>query len=290
MIFTISAHVTVDFSGIGGTKTVVPGKLTYDDVGVPTQVEFEYPGGDANLINKVLAGNFGEGLVGQHLTIATHHRQQVLTTLETINHIGFGDRNTIIFRGHVGASQTVDPAKAGLAATAWHFKLANLKLGHGDEWVQYPPPPNQPDVVRGPQSLSRIRFIVNNREWTLTDEMFRSWKNNPNPSVPVESGTLTTPYVANDTDASVAAVAGDIEQLLTVALGRKVRFVSMAKVDAEGDLIAANSRAGHVEPFNIGGTPPVDNWHGGVLRTFVEGAQPIVAANRGWWYETLGYY
>lgn len=290
MTFTISAHVTVDLSKLGGNKASVPGKLTNDEVGVPTEVEFEFPGASSEVICKLLAGEIGGEIIGQQLIITTHLGMQVIATLEAISHIEFQNGKNVSIRGSIGNSQIIDPAKSAATAYAWQFSLANLKLRHGDEWVEYPPPPKQENVVHGPQSLSRIRFSVAGREWVLTDEMYRFWKNCPDPSTPVESGTLTTPYSPCDTSTAVALLAEDIEMILTLALGRGIRFASISKIDAGGGLIAASSRRVHIDPFNVGGSPPIDNWNGGVLRSLIESAQPVIAANRIWWTATLGLY
>ena len=270
----------------------MPGKLTYDDLGVPSQVQFDIPGASTQAINAVLADDGLAALIGQSMIVATHDGRQIKTTLTALGRVGFEDGNTIRVDAYVGPSETTSEAAAAEKAAAWHLGLANVGLRGGDEWVEHPAASEGSAGPKGGgRSLSRLRFTVGGRAWTLTDELFRARRAGAKPSiVPVESASLTTPFAEGDTAGGVAAVASDIEQVLRLALSRDVRFVSVSTQGADGTLLTSTSRAVHVQPANVGGSPPIDNWREGVLAGLLEVAQPIVAGDRDWWHRTLGLY
>ncbi len=292
MRLTISAQVTVDLTAIGGRKGQFPGKLSYDDLGVPAEVEFDAAASSDDTINATTDRDKLAKIVGQPIVVATHHERLVKTTLAALGRVSFHDGSTIRFNAHVGPSETTTAAAAVANAATWRFDLANVRLHIGDEWVEHHlPAPDGGEPRPNGRSRSRLRFTVDGREWMLTDELFRMRRNGAKPAnVPVESATLTTPFVQGDTAATVAKVALDVEQLLRLALCRDVRFVTLSAQDSDGNLLTSTSRAVHVEPEYVGGRPPVDNWHAGVLRAFVEAGQPVLAADREWWHHTLGLY
>lgn len=292
MRLSISAQVTVDLTAIGGRKGQFPGKLSYDDLGVPAEVEFDAVASSDDTINATTDRDKLAAIVGQQIVVATHHDWLVKTTLAALGRVSFHDGNTIRFNAHVGPSDTTTAAAAVANAATWRFDLANAHLRIGDEWVEHHLPAQADGAPRpNGRSCSRLRFVVEGREWTLTDELFRTRRNGAKPAnVPVESATLTTPFVKGDTAAAVAAIALDVEQLLRLALCRDVRFVTVSALDGDGNLLTSASRAVHVEPEYVGGRPPVDNWHAGVLRSLIEAARPVVAADREWWHHTLALY
>lgn len=287
MLTTISADVSIDLTSLGVQRPRVPGKLVCDGLGVPAEVEFDAPGASTAALNAILRGGGLDALLGQSLAIATHDGRRVQTVLAAIGHVAFDDGNTVLIRAHVGPSRTVH-AHAGGATTpaAWHLSLTNVRLRRGDDWVEHPPSSG------GGVSLSRLRFTVGGRERSLIDEHLRTRRKAgaPPANAPVESAALTSPFLPGDAESMVATIAADLEQLLRFGLGRDVRFVSLSTLDAAGGVLASTSRAVHVEPEGVGAGGPVNNWQTGVLRQFLERAQPVVAAEPEWWQRTLGLH
>jgi hypothetical protein len=112
----------------------------------------------------------------------------------------------------------------------------------------------------------------------------------PDATLPLVTATLTTSAHPDDTEDAVAEIAGDIELLLSLALGRDVRWLSRSRLDGQEYATETLHRNVLVHPFNQAGHPVVDNWTPGILKPFLQTASAALAEDREWWRKTLSMY
>jgi hypothetical protein len=176
-------------------------------------------------------------------------------------------------------------------AVRWLFKMANVRLLVGDEKTNLPLPPGRDPKTTIPGfTLNKIRFNIAGREWTLTDQLMdaRAQKNSDiDVSEPVVSGLLETTVIPGEEPAAVISVARDIEVLLSLAMSRGVRVVSISKVNRAGVALSETMRAGWVPPFNRVGFTPLENDRPQSLKLFLETVYPTFSGLRAWNSQTL---
>jgi len=100
---------------------------------------------------------------------------------------------------------------------------------------------------------------------------------------PIASGTLSTEFVAGDSEGRLQEMASDICDLLTFALARDVKWIACGCFTNEGKSQKEIYRAPGLFPFNQHGTPTIDNWVEGNLTRFLEVASLPLQEAREWW-------
>lgn len=294
MIFTISAHATLDLTSLGKSAAqTCPAKLTYGHTGSPEKLEIEVEGVAVNVVNALLNDGLGDSLVGQRAVIADDNGRRVESELAALTLIQPGAQR-VSLTYLLGKSEIAEVAD-GSPVAYWCFRLSNVHLNHGDEWVQRPAARvRNPDgsVPLGGKSLSRVRFTIDGREWELTDEFFtlpRDVRTAQAGEVTV-SGTLRTVAQEGDSLPAVAAVAENICYLLTLALARDVKVTMALPLDAAEKVIQGRTTPVFVHPSGKGDASPVDNYGGHVLKRFVESSYAAVAGDRKWWAKTIAMF
>jgi hypothetical protein len=289
MLNPINGRVVVDLSASNGGVVECGGSVFFDQNNQPVELDLRLASFSDDVRTQALCGRVDECLGGAPVRIRLSDGREMSATLEIVSNISFNSAGEAVARCLIGEAHSgkQDQDLEG----SWRFDLTNVKLRICDIKSETPAPAGVPAHLRG-WRLDKIAFTVAGREWLLKDEMFGEWKKqrDRNIHVPIVSATLTTPFQANDTAEGVCEIADVIAALLTLALGRSVRAAKVEHLDKNQNSIWWSVRNLLAFPFSRSGFPPIDNWQFGTVKTFIEGAYPIVVADRKWWLATLGMY
>jgi hypothetical protein len=206
----------------------------------------------------------------------------------------------------------------------WVFGLSNYRIHIGDQKTEIPVPtrvqvtpemaaefndlkekwheafpnsgiPKSPPVTPAEITLkpgwrnNRITFTFAGRIWTLDDDLLGRWPNEDHKiSEPVRSGTLATAVQEGDTEDAVQQVADDISDLLSLALGRDIKWVQCGRRNDDGAIQSLQYRKPGLLAFNQHGTRLADNWEPLNIKQFLEAGETVLVADREWWSVTIG--
>jgi hypothetical protein len=294
MILNISAHATLDLTALGKpAATTCAATLTYGHLGAPEKVRVVVDGVTSEVINGLMGGGLGDSLAGQAITIADDHGRRVQSRLEALTLVEpLAQQVALSFV--LGESTITDQADE-TPISIWNFRLSNVHLNTGDEKVERPLPrvdvPVGTKLLRG-WSLSKIRFTIEGREWELTDDFFTLSREarKAQAKEAVVSGTLRTAARHGDDRGTIARIAENICYLLTMALSRDIKITMVLALDSEERIISGITTPYFIHPSGRGEASPVDNYDGGVLRSFIELAYLTFAKDREWWAKTIGLF
>jgi hypothetical protein len=208
----------------------------------------------------------------------------------------------------------------------WRVRLSNLKLQRGDVKSLIPAPTNfaltdeQKNNLRQGIDMyystvtdkkdtkddlndfqmsngfksDKIVYRWASREWELTDDKSGKWGTNYDDiSVPIISGSLTTPYQQNDTECSITELAEELALLLSFALGRDIKPCGI-ELQENQQVLFSHRFYSPVNPFNDKGEKLIDNgdvrWQAGNIKQFIESAEIEFNNDKEWWKRTLGLF
>jgi len=285
----LDVTAVVDLSDAGSGVREFPGKLLFDHNDQAVELELLLAGLDKKLTEKALADEASDFLGGKAVSLRLADRREIRTTIKGVAGSRFNLPAEVFVYCVLGNAEfgtLVQPLQG-----AWSFRLTNVKLRRYDLTTQTPAPPGLPDDQRG-WTLDRMTLNLGGRGWELKDELFCQAKKQreANIQVPLVTASLRTPVHAHDTPESVSRDADAIAALLTLALARSVQAVKLEHVDTGGNCDWWRTRDLVAYAFGQFGFPAVDNWESGTLRSFIEHAYPVVAADRAWWLPTLGRF
>lgn len=286
MLTCSDARVLVDLSASSGGIVECTGSLIFDYNDQPVELDLSLAKFNQDARTQVLSGQADECLGGASVTIHLPDDREIRATIQIVSNINCDSDGEIVARCLIGKVQSGirDQDLEG----SWRFNLTNVKFRFYDIKSETPAPPGVPAHLCS-WRLDKIAFAVAGREWLLKDEMFGQWKKQRDCDVhvPIVSATLTTPVQSNETAEEVCEIADSIAALLTLALGRSVRAVKIEHLDKDENSTWWSVRNVLALPLSCSGFSPVDNWECETVKTFVEGAYPIVADDRKWWLATL---
>ncbi len=265
-----------------------------DDVGRPDEVELRLtlsnpitpqqlfqPGGLDYLRDREIITELDDDttISGKILAVAN----------QSLRHTG-----EVTLRLLLNSTQRKDPSANAADTKTWSFGLSNLTLSIGDATTSRPVPDNAgASKVPAGWTRNKIHVTVGGREWTLTDLFIgssRTKKEGLDITKPLHSGTLSTPFQADEEAEAVSQIATDLTSLLSFALGRGVEWVSRSALNAEGKAKAIAYSGVFLTPFKQQSPAPVDNFAPGVLKGFLEGAYPAYVSDREWFHRTIGFF
>ncbi len=288
----VSAKIQIDLAAIDDDRSILDGAFVFDHNSQPIEIELDLTGASAATLNKLMQGGM-HLLDGAAVSATLEDAREMDATIGMVSGVCPTHMGSVTVTGKLANASIRDPSMLNAVTASWQYKLTNIKLNLGDEKSLYPLPQGaDPNKTPRGWTLNKLRFVMGGREWVLTDDFMNKWRKDdaPDAALPLVTATLTTTAQAADTEEAVSEIAGDIELLLTLALGRDVQSVSRSRIDNQGNTIETLHRSVVVHPFNQAGHPVVDNWTPGTLNPFLEAASNIVAADRKWWRRTLKFY
>lgn len=320
---TKNAKVTLDLTPLGKDVVECDATIEFNVMGQPETIAVIIGGLKAAHLNRLLGGTlsvadvFGKvsfsGTVEGGSSVGG-----VLTFIKSVD-IGFAEATLECYFD----SATVTSASAAVGApTRWVFGLANYRIAIGDISTELPPPELDPQKIakikaslqayhetiegivktteqidaeyksfkslHGEKRLNRIDFAFAGRKWTLTDDYFGRWPKEPSRlAEPMRSGSLSTDCQEGDSAGSLQQIADDISDLLSLALGRDIKWVQCESQLEDGASQSIQFRKPGLLAFNQNRSCLSDNWETGNLRKFLEGGEKVLVADRGWWSATI---
>lgn len=318
------AKVQVDLTPIRKGVVECDSSIAFNSLDQPEAITVAVTGLAADQLNTFCKGSLavGEVVGNPEISGVMEGGDSFSGRLAFIKAVNLGPTGVLLECILEGVSRR--SAQGGTAKGVWTFGLANYRVGIGDVSTELPPPtnavtPEKADEIRaaiakyhkvvgkqegsdeatsaqteikvlhGPKRLNRIVFSFAGREWTLDDDLFGRWpKDDSAISEPVRSGTLSAGHRAGDSGDVLRQAADDISCLLSLALGRDIKWVLFGQRDEHGAILEAQYRNPGLLAFNQHGSRLADNWTGGNLKRFLEAGEAAVIADRDWWAVTVG--
>jgi hypothetical protein len=320
----VCAKVTVDLGPLGKGKTECEGTLQWGQLEQPEYLSIAIGGLSAAEINKFTEkGNLTiEAIFGDKKIVGLpSNGQRFDAEIVFIRDVEFG-ANEIVLNVLLGSySERVAEFKAN--GTQWKFGLANLRLFHGDVFTPIPAAkevsPEKQEIYKaliaewhkefgdkeltekeieerystfktlGGARCNRVEFEHGGHRWQLDDVLFGRWPDDLKKiRTPIVSGALSTERAEGETEKDVRDLATDITLLLTLALGRDVKWTSFGCYFPDGSTTEVQYRNPGLMSFNQHSQAVADNWEGGNLKAFLESAGRVIIAEREWWLTTIG--
>jgi len=199
------------------------------------------------------------------------------------------------FRICIGDQNTQIPVPAEMQATTemaaefndlkekWHEAFPN-------DGIPKSPPVTPADITFKPGwRCNRISFTFAGRAWALDDDLLGRWPNDDSKITgPIRSGTLSTEWKDGDVESVLQQAADDIADLLSLALGRDIKWVQFGQKLETGEMVSIHYRKPGLLPFKDHGSRLADNWEVGNLKLFIECAEKEITSDHEWWSKTIG--
>lgn len=202
-----------------------------------------------------------------------------------------GDTRTARFAVETLRFYDYRPVGHGTAASM--YVLLNFRLGGMNRCGDLQVHECRPDGS-GKWFRDTVKFRYAGREWFVRDlldhnddkelrDFGKHW-------TPIASGRLWTEQRAGDVDDDLDQQAMQIENLLSFATGRAVRWAERANVDAAGAVTGRKTISIWCAGAKDGGQGPIDTGMPGSLKAFIDAAGPVVVADSDWWNRTLEFH
>lgn len=209
-------------------------------------------------------------------------------TLNLVESVTFAQKDCGTVNCVLFDSQVSDGKPTPTEAT-WCYAIANLSIYRGDEATVI-----SSAITQSQQKVfNRIRFSVGGREWVLTDHLVGCRKKlEPHHKANVlHTGSLETVVIPDEDLTALNLIADDICDLLSLALGKGIRWDSRTKEPFDSNRPNMIVRSVWLPPFGAGGgEASIINNEKSVLKCFLETAYPALAEKRVWLRPTLDLY
>lgn len=318
-----NAKIQVDLTPLNKGTVECDARIAFNSLDQPETINIVINDLNAEQINHFCRATLAVGDVfgTDTFTGALDTGEHVTGQLAFIKGVGFGAKAAELecYLGGVFRDSSQSPTGKG----RWAFGLANYRIHIGDIWTELPPHPNcvTPEVAEDIKSLigewheafgdreaakdavstptevkvlhgkkrnNRIVFPFAGRDWTLDDDLFGRWpKDDSKISEPVRSGSLSTEQLDGDFVGVLQQSADDIADLLSLALGRDIKWVTFASQLEDGSLQAIQYRKPGLLAFNQNGSHLADNWEFGNLKQFITSGEKSLTTDRDWWSVTI---
>lgn len=322
---TSKAKVTVDLTPIKKGVVECDADVDFNSLDQPEAITVVIRSLDANQINHFCKGTLvvGEVFGNPGFTGVLDGGDSLSGQLAFIKGVSFGPAEAHL-QCYLGNS-TRSSGTVGKGIRRWVFGLANYRIAGGDLWTEVltPKVPLTPEkiaelkdslkayhkvvenvdytskqidlkykdfkVTSGGNRRNRIAFTFAGREWTLDDDLHGRWpQDDSNITEPVRSGTLTTEYRDGDSGAALQHTADDITDLLTLALGRDIKWVRLENRLEDGSFHDIQDRRPGLLAFNQRRSALADNWEPCNVKLLLEAGEKVLIADRDWWSVTIG--
>jgi hypothetical protein len=324
MSATSKVTVKVDLTPIKKGVTECDAYVERNSLDQPESITVVIKGLDAAQINQLCKGTLviSDVFSNATLTGTFEDGNTFNAELAFIKRVSFGPAEAHL-ECYLGNAKQTSATTAQLRW--WVFGLANYRIANGDVWTEVPPPtlPLKPEdvadlkeslkkyhrvvegieytkeqidakykdfkVTSGGKRLNRIALTFAAREWTLDDDLLGRWPNDDSKiTESVHSGTLATEYRDGDAVETLQQAADDISDLLTLALGRDVKWIRLARETADGSISEVQDRRPGLLAFNQRRSALADNWEPNNVKRFLETGEKVLATDREWWTITIG--
>ena len=319
------AKVKIDLTPIKKGVVECDACIDFNSMDQPEAIIIEIKGLDTTQINLFGKETFlvGEVFGNAAFSGTADEGQPISGQLVFIKRVSFGHAEVQV-ECYLGEyAQGAD--KAGGGKDRWAFGLANYRIRDGDVWTEIQPPKEalSPEkiealkeglnqyhkttkgldytkgqlddkhkdfkVTSGGKRRNRINFVFAGRVWTLDDDLHGRWpKDDSKISEPVRSGMLSTEQQNGDTEGSLQQAADDITDLLSLALGRDIKWVQFGRQRDDGSFGTMKYRKPGLLAFNQHRTALADNWEPHNVKQFIEAGGKALVADRDWWSVTIG--
>lgn len=249
----------------------------------PEWIEVAWPG----WTDKIASAMIGKPIAG----ILSDGRYAIVEPAAVIAVSSNGDARTARFT--VKTLRFYDYRPAGHGVAAWVYVLLNFRLGGVNRCGDLQVHECRPDGG-GKWYRDTVKFQYAGREWFVRDlldhnddkelrDFGKHW-------TPIASGRLWTERRAGDVADDLDQQAMQIENLLSLVVGRAVRWSERADIDATGAVTGGKTISIWCAGAKDGGHGPIDTGMPGSLKAFLEAAGPVVAADTDWWNRTLEFH
>lgn len=279
----VPVTLMVDLSPIGGGEVAAAGYIDIDRGGDPSLLVVDFEGISTTPRSAIL-GILPQA-IAQRLVVSgrTTHNETFLVSIELQTSATTSDsgalRATFILAGY-----SISPHGQPRTVAEWRFPLYNWAVRICDICTAS-------DDNRS-FKRDRIQFTVERRTWIVVDHTIanRAATESADHNHPIRTATLIAPALIDDLEDTALEAADVICLLLSFALGRRVNWVAAVGCSAEHQEITSSVSSRIIEPYNLRGLCPIDNFDAGVLRNFIESAYCEVINDVPWFRLTLGYY
>jgi hypothetical protein len=287
MTTTSNGKMWLDLTPLGGQPLYCPITLTPESAG-GTSFTANVANLSAELLNQI--PQIAVQLTGQDTTGELDDGSQFDARIGAIGSFQVTGAASMTVGGSLSTLSSKPRPAAAKSPQQCVFKLTNVQLRNADEFSPLPAPASAPPGAPAGVTRDSIEFGALGKRWRLTDDKSMTWKQLTKSQLaqPIVSGTLATQWHSGDKFEDVSNVAQDICDLLSIALSRSVSWTSFTLKDADQAPLYEYSTAAYAAPFNKHGLIPINNYETGALKSFLERAVPVVAANRPWFHRTLG--
>ena len=291
----LSLTTQVDLTSFGVTERQFAGWLVLDECDTPVALRISFHNINPDIINGFLKFNESTTVNGQSIDGILDDGRHYHTRIEFISGVqpsftenaGLSLAVTFVIQDtHFMAASGVPPV------VKWLFAIVNVKLRLCDEvtFGQVPAGSNLPDSLR-PWTRDTIVFQLAGRRWVLKDKTIGADKKpaKDDQHLPLITGSLETEAVNSDSHESVGDTANDICRLLSLALSRRISWISAVALDDSNNTLDEWSPVVPLSPYKQNSPPAVDNVEPGCLRGFIEKAWPILRNDAEWFRLTLAF-
>lgn len=236
-----------------------------------------------NLLSRFLGHLKVTGVVEGTLSTG-QNLMATLSAIVTLNFCPESGHEAVFLLSSVTLSEQVSN-KLNQMEPCWEFELCNVRISLYDEISQY--------VRDGKTYLTardKIYFLAFERKWELVKG---NATRSPNKGAFHSAGFLTnvflrTQKLPSDTAPPVKEMADAICSLLTLALGRHIRWLTLKHISTTGEKKIAYS-FGPFQAFSDYAPVLINNWKTGNLAAFISKCSSHLRTNSTWWKDTIGW-
>ena len=323
---TSKAKVTVDLTPINKGVIDCDACIDFNSMDQPEAITVVVDGLDAQQINHFCKSTLAvkDVLGNPAVTGVLETSDGFEGVIAFIKRVSFGAASVQLecYLGAASRGCGIAPKEPGQGH--WVFGLSNYRVFIGDQRTEVPIPaekqitpemaeefnalkeqwheafpnsgiPKSPPVTPADITLkpgwrnNRITLTFAGRIWTLDDDLLGRWPTDDSKITgPIRSGTLSTEWKDGDVEGVLQQAADDIAELLSLALGRDIKWVQFGRKLVSSDMESIHYRKPGLLALKDRGSRLADNWEVGNLKRFVECGEKEITTDSEWWSKTIG--